>query len=399
MTSKARIGVLSIFDMDNVGNRLQNYALVEALRQGGHAPVVLENYPYHPGAEREHGSGPEEVSSTRAARVRDAIRFRLWRDVPPSVRVLPKVLRARLRGDDAAAQAAAARAERTRALTRFTRGRMVVSDGIYRRPEDLIGLGDQFDAFVVGSDQVWNPHYRRGCPMDLLYFASPHKRIAYAASIGADSFGDAEPVFRRLLPEMAAVSVRETAAADLVEQTCGRRPPVMPDPTLLHDADFWRRLSDDAPPRSVRPYVATYLLYRNGSDVVDAVQSRAAAEGLDRHDILHPSGPRAARHAGAEAFLRAIRDAEYVVTDSFHATLFSILFRVPVVVLPRDGGQNARIDTLLALFGLTSADLPHDAHLRPSEPLVDDPETVLGPVRNRARAWLTSALDTALGHC
>lgn len=392
----ASIGVLSIFDMNNIGNRLQNFALVEALKNWGHDPVVLENYPYPWREDPEFAADSQRVPVRQLAAVRDGVRFRLWHDTPPWARALPKRLIAGVHRNPAAAMNAVSKADRTQALARFTRRRMQVSAEVYRRPEDLQGLGSRYDAFVVGSDQVWNPHYRLGCPMDLLHFAPPHKRIAYAASVGADSFGDAEPVFRRLLPAMGAVSVRESAAATLVEQTTGRRVPVMPDPTILHDSAFWGRLADDAPPWGVHPYVATYLLYRNGPDVTGPVRDRAEAEGMQCHDVLRPSVPRSAQRAGAEGFLRALRDAEYVVTDSFHATLFSIIFRVPVVVLARDGGQNARIDTLLSLFGLSSADVIGTPAGRPTGPLVDDPDAVLAPVRDGAGSWLQAALAAAL---
>lgn len=382
-----RVGIVSIFDVTNVGNRLQNYALAHVIRQLGYEPVVIPNvaYPYacDEGLARRFGVEQRPLTA----------HLPRYRWVPAAVKWMPRAAVAALRQRTLGPlRRAGAGALRRRALSQFTTQRLEVFPTSIDAPSQARGLSEQFDAFVVGSDQVWNAAYRYGCPTDFLTFAEPQQRIAYAASIGATELPeDLQPVYREFLHQMSEISVREASAADLVQDLIGERPPVLADPTLLVSPDHWSTIADEAAPPSRRRFMSSYLLYRNGPDVVQEIEARAATMGLAHHDIISPASLTSEAH-GLAAFLRGIRDAEYVVTDSFHATVFSLLFRIPVVVLRRGAGQDARVETLLTLIGRRPDSVfgaPADA---PSAPIHDDPETALASLGQRSVSWLETSL-------
>lgn len=387
----ARVGIVSIFDMTNVGNRLQNYALAHVLRSLGHSPVVIPNnsYPYACDADLARRFGVPQRSATA--------HLPKHRWVPSAVKWIPRAALSsvRLRSTGPLRQAAAV-ALRRQALSRFTRTHLELLPTSIDAPGDADGLAADFDAFVVGSDQVWNATYRYGCPTDFLAFARPEQRVAYAASIGATHLPDhLENVYREFLPQMSAVSVREDSAAALVESMTGSRPPVLADPTLLVAADHWSDLADRAPNPTSRRFMSSYLLYRNGPQTVREIEARAATQGLVRHDIIAPGRFSSDAH-GLEAFLRGIRDAEYVVTDSFHATVFSLLFRTPVVVLRRGKGQDDRVETLLTMLGVRHESVFGDPHDAPRALTYGHFERELEDVTSMSREWLEAALSSSV---
>lgn len=387
----ARIGIVSIFDVTNVGNRLQNYALAYVLESLGHTPVVLPNtsYPYACDPElARHFGVPQRSATAHLPKHR-------W--VPSVVKWIPRAALSsvRLRSREPLRRAGAI-ALRRHALSRFAQTHLDLHPTSIDAPGDADGLTADFDAFVAGSDQVWNATYRYGCPTDFLTFARPDQRIAYAASIGVtDLPGDLEDVYREFLPQMSAISVREDSAADLVQSLAGRRPEVLADPTLLVPPDHWSEIADRAPSPSRRRFMSSYLLYRNGPEVIRDIEARAATRGLIHHDIIAPASLAADAH-GLEAFLRGIRDADYVVTDSFHATVFSLLFRTPVVVLRRGAGQDDRVETLLAAVGVDPGSVFGDSNDASTAPIHDDPGSALKDLTDRSRHWLDAALSNSL---
>lgn len=387
----ARIGIVSIYDTGNVGNRLQNFALATVIRELGHDPVVIRNiaYPYacDPALATEFGV-PVLSATAHLPRPR-------W--VPNVLRGVPRAL---LRGvqerDARGVRRAVAVSLRRRALSQESRAELDLDDRIIAAPGDADGLADDYDVFIAGSDQVWNPGFRYGCPTDFLRFARPEQRVSYAASIGVSQLSaEMRAVFAVFLADFPRLSVREEAAAMLIDDVIGRRPAVTLDPTLLLTADHWSAMADRAPVLEDGPFMSSYLLYRDGNGVFANIAERSAAAGLTHHDIIAPRRL-TADHLGLAAFLRGIRDAEYVVTDSFHATVFSLLFGTPVSVLGRGTHQDARVRTLLNHIGMDPDSVISPVGAAPLEPqrLVSG-EHLAGLVHD-SRRWLEDAISESM---
>lgn len=224
-----------------------------------------------------------------------------------------------------------------------------------------------FDAFVVGSDQTWRPAYSPHMPTFFLDFLAADdartRRVAYAASFGTDAW-EFPPELTRVCAPLAkrfhAVSVREDSGVALCEKFLGVAAEHLLDPTLLLDAADYRALveRDEArgllekrvPARRVFAYVLDASAEKSA-----AVARVAATLGAEAEEIM-PSA--AALRAGTAAFppvsawLRGFRDAEFVVTDSFHGCVFSILFNRPFLALGNAARGMARFSSLLRRFGL-----------------------------------------------
>lgn len=206
---------------------------------------------------------------------------------------------------------------------------------------------NKYDYYVVGSDQVWNPYYQFVGDTDLLLFTERRKKISYAASFGVDSIPfDLEKKYKEALSDFSHISVREDAGAKIIERLTEKKVNIVLDPTFLISAETWRGL--EKKPRIGIPgnYTMVYMLGNRkkvkigekDNNILDIMEKR---KGKDL-----PIGP-------AE-FLYIIDHAERVVTDSFHATVFSLLFHVPCKSIIRDGlDMSSRIKHLSDVFGLT----------------------------------------------
>ncbi|WP_281796924.1 polysaccharide pyruvyl transferase family protein [Desulforhabdus amnigena] len=220
--------------------------------------------------------------------------------------------------------------------------------------EELQATADEFDAVIVGSDQVWNGNITEG--FDPTYFfdfvENPKcRKISYAACFG-NSTQPAETISKAgaLLNRFDFLSVRNEMSAKLVHDISGRKSEVVLDPTLLHD--FGEHLS---PPLNKTGYIAVYHLSGQhisiGEDILRIVKdkmrlpviligTKSNVKGIDRYI---PS-------AGPVEWLRILQRASFVCTDSFHGTLFSIKFRKPFIVW--SGFRPKRIRDFLTTCGL-----------------------------------------------
>ncbi|WP_051586231.1 polysaccharide pyruvyl transferase family protein [Selenomonas sp. AE3005] len=228
-------------------------------------------------------------------------------------------------------------------------------------------------------------------------FAPKEKRIAYAASIFCPDIPEKDkPLFKQGLTEMAHISMREQAGADMVKAFSGREVPVVVDPTLLLTADEWRKVSRQPAWYHGGDYILTYFLGERPA----VVNKLSEENGLPVVNILDKD---VYEHyvTSPDEFLWAIEHAKLMYTDSFHGTVFSILFRTPFVVCNRIGSaveekMGSRIDTLLGYFGLDSrrGTLVNDYFVENplAAPDWSNVDRVLERERRRADEYLRQAL-------
>jgi len=242
-----------------------------------------------------------------------------------------------------------------RAFQSFVDAELTVTDRVYRSLPEL-ERSTEFSGsayYCAGSDQVWNVEYNvDNRPYYLDFAPRGARKFSLASSIGAASLPPDEE--RRLvdaLQRFAGVSVREQDAAEYLH-ALGVGVEQHVDPTLAISADTWRTFA--GPSTVGAPYIAVYQLNEMDGfrDVVDVVSSRL---GLPVKRIEYWRGPRS-RHHPSEilptvlGFVALIRDSAFVVTDSFHGSVFATQFGRPFVAVapPRYAG---RISSLLDLIG------------------------------------------------
>ena len=194
---------------------------------------------------------------------------------------------------------------------------------------------------------------------------------------------------------MAHISIREQQGAATVKELIGIDVPVVVDPTLLLSADDWRKVSRQPTWYHGEDYVLTYFLGKRPAAVDEIIKSTGlkVVNLLDENVYEHYV-------TGVDEFIWAIEHAKLVYTDSFHGTVFSIIFRRPFVVCDRVGNSvetkmTSRIDSLLQLFGLEARRGTIENNYSIEEPLTmnyPDLESVFTRERKRSFDYLASVL-------
>ncbi|MBR5195543.1 MAG: polysaccharide pyruvyl transferase family protein [Akkermansia sp.] len=209
---------------------------------------------------------------------------------------------------------------------------------------------------IVGSDQVWNAEAKPlRMPFFYLSWASERLRkrsISYAASFGRDALEYSEQEYlecAHLLSQFRAVSTREASGTTLCAKM-GVNASQQPDPTLLLSFDDYDSVIADGETCPIpENTIALYLLDRN-EPLDSIVQDAALSMNRGVYEMNSPDAY--SEPVSVAQWLRAIRDSEYLITDSFHGCVFAIIFNKAFVCLGNERRGNARFDTLLGTFGL-----------------------------------------------
>lgn len=224
-----------------------------------------------------------------------------------------------------------------------------------------------FDAFVVGSDQVWRPRYSPSILNFYLDFLddikSPAKRIAYAASFGVDDWeysSDLTEQCKVMAQKFDSISVRERSAVELCRNKLGVPAEWVVDPTLLLEPADYEPLISEREKNDNTGCVLSYVLdpAPEKRSIADSVGRAVGAKVFSIKPEYSITQVRAkdlakCRFPSVEAWLQAFHDASFVVTDSFHGTVFSILFNKPFLAVGNSARGMARFESLLSQFGLT----------------------------------------------
>ncbi len=217
-------------------------------------------------------------------------------------------------------------------------------------------LGEKYDGFVVGSDQVWNPTFSFNSELDYLPMIDSSKKFAYAASFGVSVIPkEYKHMVKNGLSTFDLISVREDAGVNIVKELTGRDATLVIDPTLMLTKEEWRRLS--VVPSDLKRdshYILTYFLGHEPQKATEEKSKLMRENGWMEYCLLDRANPKVCK-AGPCEFLYLIDHAELVLTDSFHGSVFSFLFGKPFYVYAREGKENnmlSRIDTLMKMFSL-----------------------------------------------
>lgn len=228
-------------------------------------------------------------------------------------------------------------------------------------PKDLEALDQKykFDAYVVGSDQVWLPNFSLNSFLDFVHRDNV-KRLFYAASSGAKCFADDPLVLAKckdLIKSFSGISVREDTLIKVVKENLGRDAVQVLDPTLLLDSTEYLKACDETIADS--PVIFTYILDKTSEKqaLVDRIQKDLKLPVVKGSvDIDYVKGKRMdinkCIYPSVDHWLSSINRAKFVITDSFHGTCMSIVFRKPFVVIGNAQRGINRFISVLKLFHL-----------------------------------------------
>ncbi|MEF2549544.1 polysaccharide pyruvyl transferase family protein [Aurantimonas sp. E1-2-R+4] len=378
MTKRLRVGIVTLQDVPNYGAALQAFALKMTI--GHFADIDVINY-HNPHVSREM----QLVRSARNLRQlmgtgKDLLRLR----------------------------------SRRRALQRF---RDFQAEVLKLSPpmtsEELTQRGDDGrDAYICGSDQIWNPSCVSADgaldPVYFLDFADRARKIAYAASVGHYKFNSVEQEkVRELLCGFSALSVREADAVEIVQPLVHRMVHHTLDPTLLIDRAGWEDLlassGNAAETRFRDPYIFVYSVPKSKL-IAPAVSHfarslRSSVVSFEPDPFFRVESSAVVNDGGPLEFLTLLSKARFVVTDSFHGVCFSILMNRPFVAVS-PGIHSNRIVDLLTRLGLMDRYVGDSESLKTVGESVDfsNAKDILGREREVSVSFLKNALLTQVSH-
>lgn len=208
-------------------------------------------------------------------------------------------------------------------------------------------LSEKYDYFIAGSDQVWNPYLEYCTEANFLTFAENWQKIALSPSIAIEEIPEKNREdFSKWINSFRLLSVREEKGAELIQNLCGRKAEVLCDPTMYLSSSQWQKI-EKKPERCPEKYVLTYFLGDCGDSYRSWIQTFANKQNLEIFELQSDE------HFGIapDEFLYLIHHASCVCTDSFHGTVFSLIFHTPFVVFERKDNfktMKSRLDTLLS---------------------------------------------------
>jgi hypothetical protein len=304
-------GIITILDNNNYGNRLQNYALQEILKKNLLKPITVLNEP---------GSNTKEHY------------------------LLRKIKNIRFKGTYSSNE------KRKKNFAEFNSNILFSQKRISPFYDNI-----KCDLYITGSDQVWNPTIGRLRDVDLLSFSKAKRKISYAASIAINEIpAKLTNNAKKEWSKFSAISLREDRGKEIVEELAGRKDvEVLVDPTMLLTAEEWDKVSKKPEMLKNKKYILNYFLGELSDKRKKEIERVAEENNCEIINILDENSPY--YECGPSEFLYLEKNAFLVCTDSFHSSVFAILYNTPFLVFDRDDkieSMNSRIETLLSKFKL-----------------------------------------------
>lgn len=255
---------------------------------------------------------------------------------------------------------------RTKAVESYKESKLMPLFHDYVGFENLKNGSTNYDAVVVGSDQVWLPHGLKTKFFNLLFVDDKVRKIAYASSFGVSEIpGFQKKETARYLDRFYKISVREQKGKEIVDSLSKNKAEVVADPTMLMDRNEWAEETKTAKVDTKEPYIFCYFLGSN-PEARKAATELKSKTGFKIITIRHMDefvesdeqfGDEAPYDVDPNDFVKYIKDASFVLTDSFHCTAFSIQFQKKFMTFYRfaigsKGGRNSRIDSLFDVLGV-----------------------------------------------
>jgi len=320
-----KIGVMTHWwTQKNYGQALQAYALQMYLKKLGHDAYIVKYLPRH--------------KKQYINKFLNSFKLKTWKNRIPTYRKKYEDKR------------------HPRYFNRFKNKHLKFSDNKYFTFAELKHSPPEADIFLVGSDQVWGPWFQLE-PYFLSFIPGrATKKIAYAASFGRESLtSDELSRFAPQIAEFAAVGVREENALELCRQLGVCDAQWVPDPTMLLDREEWLRMAQPSnflTSGSVKvfAYVIGHEDHSTIHRTLDVVDRKGSAVYVSDEDDV-----RSNLYPTIQNWLYLMWNAKLVVTNSFHGTVFCLLFNKQFITMPREGvasSMNARVMSLLGKVGL-----------------------------------------------
>lgn len=314
-----KAGIITIIDNDNYGNRLQNYAVQK----------ILDN----------HGISSITILNSNHTNIRKNCYLRSIKNI--------------LRRNESKLQLDNTYSNNQKRKKNFQDFNDFIK---FSKKKYVIQSKFDFDYLIVGSDQVWNPYFGRLSDLDLLNVKNKNK-IAFSASFGVEHLPNDVDYCKlsNCLRKFKAISIREVSGKRILDDIIPEQDvTVLIDPTMLLKDYEWDIVSKMPTMLKEKNFILNYFLGELNASRAREINKIATAYGCEVINILDKKSP--FFECGPSEFLYLIKHASLICTDSFHSSVFAILYNKPFVVFRREEengiNMNTRLETLLDKFKL-----------------------------------------------
>lgn len=333
------IGIITIHKIHNFGSVLQTYALWRVLQEKGYSVEIIDyKFP-----NQYHLSGSHDAAEEKKTY--------------PKVTFLEKIMKV--------AYAYPLLVQHRLTDSFLQRMNVTLSDVTYMDREHLLASPPEYDIYISGSDQIWNPRYTNGDDIFLLSFApASSKKISYASSFGVNNLPQNICLeFAQYFNRYDKISVRESSGVNLLKQFFSKDSVCVLDPTLLLNAPQWKNALQIKEPLDKKPYIFCYFL--NYSFDAFPYAEEFALHIKKKTGLRLVFGGRPPKRTinkeieyrvgiGPENFVSLIANAKLVITTSFHGTAFAVNMGRPVYSIVNTLTGDDRQAAFLRECGLNS---------------------------------------------
>lgn len=355
-----KINEITIIDNNNYGNRLQNYAVQEFIKREMKCEIqTINNTP---------------ILNKKSNRIEEAGRI---------VKYIKVKLQEKLKR----------KTKRKKLFLEFNK-KINITKRIFKIYKTKQYENNDF--YIVGSDQVWNPKFSRLRDFDLLNFTNSRNKIAFSASFGISKLPEEEKEkTKKALKNFKQIAVREEAGKKIVEQLTGRTDiEVLVDPTMLLTNEEWDKVAKKPEQLNFSKYILNYFLGELSFQRKKEIERIAKENDCEIINILDKNSP--FYQTGPSEFLYLEKNAFFICTDSFHSSVFAILYDRPFIIFEREDrteNMNSRIETLLSKFELQDRKFKGEIRKENLEHNYKKAYEILEKERIKARKFLKKALD------
>lgn len=325
---RMKIGLITITNGQNYGNRLQNYAAQQVLQSLGCEVETIKNT-----------TGQAIKEENKYKDLAKKIVSNIYLEMPIKNKFKMNKIARYSRFND------------------FTKNLILQSRYVIDKeliPEEL---NNSYDYFVCGSDQIWNPNFFFNSEIDFLTFVEREKRIAYSPSFGVSKIPkEREEEYVKWINGMNSLSVRENEGAHIIKELTGRTADVLVDPTMMLSKEEWMKIAKFPKWKSKKKYILTYFLGNKEAETIERIKKIANENNLEIINLMDINDKNIYSVDPSE-FIALINEAELMCTDSFHGVVFSLIMKTNFILFTRidkEVSMNSRLETLLSRFDMQS---------------------------------------------
>ena len=321
-----KIGIITITEGTNYGNRLQNYAVQEFLKEQGNNEVeTIKNY------------GNSKI-----------LKREIWKKLNQIKKIIKIII-----GKDRKKVYNFLKREKN--FKKFNKEFINYSKYKISNVDIDKNISLSYNYFVCGSDQIWNSNFSENAYVNFLQFADKEKRIAFSASFGTDTINEKMvDNYTKWLKEIPYLSVREDRGKEIIKELTSREDvEVLVDPTMLLETEEWKKIAKRPKQLKTDKFILNYFLGNLSEERKNEIDRIAKENNCEVINILDKNSPY--YQLGPSEFLYLEENAFLICTDSFHSSVFAILFGRPFIVFDREDSwvkMNSRLETLLRKFKL-----------------------------------------------